>query len=360
MSIIIARSSPSCNTGGGNIPTTTLCLPISNVQRYVDIGATSVLDTFPATRALAMKWYVVLSTISGSKDRAFEIVATERNGLITFCTYSILGDQMDCEVVVEYNLGSYELVCTNIETEGVVAYAVRTFVPPSAVSTAIANTVNVEHISSIVPGASTTIIDEVRKERNQAIKWTITITDGAGEEHTSQVFSLPAVGLGNNYALVGKHTPSIKINVIDDTQNVNLVVINSSPSDVRVVATRMPVTPELPQQCDVPSDISAWIPPQSIIAASSAGVADEQIPIPGHAAVRWLVVVQQASHKRVFEVVANRTKLSDVSYVQYGMIGDRVQVNAEVTLVGLSFVLTIHNNTLDAATINIIRVPTAV
>lgn len=360
MSIIIARSNPSCSSSGGSVPTTTMCLPVVNVQKFVDTNTTVILDTFPSSRALAMKWYVVLSTISGSKDRAFEVVATEQNGSITFCTYAILGDKMDCDVEVIYNLGSYELLCTSIEAEGVVAYIVRTFVPPSAVSTSISNNVNVEHISTIANVSATTVIDIIRKERYQAVKWLITITDGNGDEHTSQVFSLPATGTGTNYGLIGKTHKLVKLNVIDDTQNVNLVVTNTSPTDIRVVATRIPIAPQLPDECNTPSDVSIWIPSQVVVNNGDTRAVDDQIPIPGHAAVRWLVAVTQDTAKMVFEVVANRNKLNEASFVQYGMIGDRIPIAANVTLVGMTFVLSITNGSAFPATINIIRVPTAV
>lgn len=360
MSIIIARSNPNCSNSGGSIPTTTLCLPLVNVQKYVEPNSTIILDSFQTARALAMKWYIVASTVSGSKDRAFELVATELNGVVSSCMYSILGDKMDINVTADYVLGSYQLSCTSNETEGVVVYLVRSFVPPAAVSTAISNTVTVEHISAIVNGLSTTVIDTARKERNQAVKWHITITTSDGREYTSQVFSLPAVGTGNNYGYVGSDNKQLNINIVDDTQNVNLILTNQLTTDVRVVITRMPITPELPQQCDVRSDVLPWIPPQTTISANTSSVVDEQMPIPGHAAVRWLVVAQQATAKRVFEVVANRNGLVESSFVQYGMIGNRVDINAEVNLVGMSFVLTIHNSTSDAATINIIRVPMAV
>lgn len=360
MSIIIARSTPNCSNSGGSLPTTTLCLPLVNVQKYVEPNSTVVLDTFQTSRALAMKWYVVVSTVSGSKDRAFEMVATERNGSVSSCMYSIIGDKMDIDITVDYVLGSYQLSCTSIETEGVIVYMVRAFVPPAAVSASISNTVTVNHISTIVNGSSTGVIDVVRKERHQAVKWHITITTTDGKEHTSQVFSLPAVGNGNNYGYIGPENKNLKINIVDDAQNVNLILTNQTTSDVRVVLTRMPITPELPQQCDVPSDVLPWIPPQTSAPANSSTVVDEQMPIPGHAAVRWIVVVQRSTTKRVFEVTANRNGLVDSSYVQYGMIGDRIDINADVSLVGMSFVLTIHNNTTEAATINIIRVPMAV
>ena len=223
------------------------------------------------------------------------------------------------------------------------------------VSTSISNTVTVNHISTIVNGSSTGVIDVVRKERHQAVKWHITITTADGKEYTSQVFSLPAVGTGNNYGYIGLENKKLKINIVDDTQNVNLILTNQTTSDVRVVLTRMPITPELPQQCDVPSDVLPWIPPQVSAPANSSTVVDEQMPIPGHASVRWIVVVQRSTTKRAFEVTANRNGLVDSSYVQYGMIGDRIDINADVSLVGMSFVLTIHNNTTEAATINIIR-----
>lgn len=360
MSIIIARSTPNCSNSGGSLPTTTLCLPLVNVQKYVEPNSTVILDTFQTSRALAMKWYVVASTASGSKDRAFELVATELNGTVSSCLYSILGDKMDIDITVDYVLGSYQLSCTSIESEGVIIYLVRAFVPPGAVSTSISNTVTVDHLSTIVNGLSTTVIDTVRKERHQAVKWHITITTADGKEYTSQVFSLPAVGTGNNYGYIGTENKQLKLNIVDDTQNVNLILTNQTATDARVVITRMPITPELPQQCDVRSDVMPWIPPQASVPANSVTVVDEQMPIPGHAAVRWIVVAQQATTKRVFEVTANRNGLTASSFVQYGMIGDRVDINADVSLVGMSFVLTIHNSTSDAATINIIRVPMAV
>lgn len=360
MSIIIARSAPNCNNSGGSLPTTTLCLPLVNVQKYVEPNSTIILDTFQTSRALAMKWYVVVSTVSGSKDRAFELVATEFNGSISSCMYSIIGDKMDIDITVDYVLGSYQLSCTSIEDEGVIVYMVRVFVPPTAVSTSISNTVTVNHISTTVNGSSVGVIDTVRKERHQAVKWHITITTADGKEYTSQVFSLPAVGTGNNYGYMGHENKNLEINIVDDTQNVNLILTNQTASAVRVVLTRMPVTPELPQRCAIPSDVLPWIPPQVLAPANSSIVVDAQMPIPGHASVRWIVVVQRSTTKRVFEVTANRNGLVDSSYVQYGMIGDRININADVSLAGMSFALTIHNNTTEAATINIIRVPVAV
>ena len=360
MSIIIARSTPNCSTSGGSIPTTTLCLPLVNAQKYIEPNSTVVVDTIQASQALAVKWYIVISTLSGSKDRAFEIIATDKSGTVESCTYSILGDKMDVDVVVDYALGSYRLSCTSIETEGVIVYFVRSFVPPSAVSTTISNTVTVEHISKIADGLTTTVIDAVRKERHQAVKWHVTITTANGKEYTSQLFALPAVGNGNNYGYIGLENKQLKLGVVDDAQNINLILTNQTTTDARVVLTRMPITPELPQQCDVHSDVLPWIPPQSAVPAFSSTAVDEQMPIPGHASVRWIVVVRQATHKRVFEVVANRDGLTGANFVQYGMIGDRVAVDADVSLVGMSFVLTINNATADAATINIIRVPTAV
>ena len=195
MSIIIARSTPNCSNSGGSLPTTTLCLPLVNVQKYVEPNSTVILDTFQTSRALAMKWYVVASTVSGSKDRAFELVATERNGTVSSCLYSILGDKMDIDITVDYVLGSYQLSCTSIESEGVIIYLVRAFVPPGAVSTSISNTVTVDHLSTIVTGLSTTVIDAVRKERHQAVKWHITITTANGEELSN--FQIIDEAIGN-------------------------------------------------------------------------------------------------------------------------------------------------------------------
>ena len=108
------------------------------------------------------------------------------------------------------------------------------------------------------------------------------------------------------------------------------------------------------------SDVDIWIPTYSTVMAGATGVVDSQIPVPGHAAVKWLVVVTSGTNRQMFEVMADRYKVITASHVKYGMIGDKIDTSTIVDIVGMNLVLSVVNNSASTVTINAIRVPIAV
>lgn len=361
MGILIARSSTPRQTGGGGTPVvvTTTCLPVQNVQKYIESGMSIAIDTIPVAKSLATKWYVVLSTKSGSKTRAFEIAGIVTASGLRSCTYGFVGDKMICSVDVTSVGGNYVLSCVNGEIEPVFAYVTRLFVPPTQAMTTTGN-VNIEHTSSIVRGLSEGTLDVVTKEHTLGVKWVVSFTDEGANRYTSQVFALTQSGLGTNYGLLGNPHNSTRLYLVDQYHTIALGITNDLVSDLNVTVVKIPITPEMPAACSTPSDVAVWLPINALIQPGSTGVVDSQVPIPGHAAVKWMVVLKQSTKTQMFEVVADRYKLSSASHVRYGIIGDSMDVSTNVDIVGMDMVLSLTNNGSEPITINTIRVPIAI
>lgn len=359
MGILIARSSTPRQTGGTPVVITTTCLPVQSVQKYVESGMSITVDTIPVAKSLATKWYVVLSTKSGSKSRALEIAGVATPTGIRSCTYGFIGDKMTCSVDVTVVGGAYVLTCVNGETEPVFAYVTRLYVPPTQSMTTTGN-INIEHTSSIVRGLSEGTLDTVNKDHALGVKWIVSFTDEDANRYTSQVFALTQAGLNTTYGLLGNSHKSTSLHLIDQFHTISLGITNSLVSDLSVNVVKIPITPELPAVCSTTSDVAVWLPIESLVQPGSTGVVDSQVPIPGHAAVKWMVVLRQSTKTQMFEVMADRYKLLTASHVRYGIVGDSIDVSTNVDIVGMDMVLSLTNNGVEPITINTIRVPIAI
>lgn len=359
MSIIIAHSPSACSSSGGSTSTTTSCLPIQTIQQSIPSGMSLPVDLITTVQALSVKWYVVITTVSGNKSRAFELSCTNVNGLAVDTVYGILGDVMLATMSTSIVAGSYVLTCNNMESEEVIVYLSRLYVPPSQFVQIMTNAVNVEQIHTLVPAGSTTTIDTISTERHVGVKWIITTIDNIKRRSTSQIFSLTDSALCTQYGLLGTNK-NIDFFIGLNTHNASLQMQNSTADALSVDVVRIPITPQLPTRCMSASEVAIWIPPHITILPGAQGVADTQISIPGHAGVKWIVVITTGTRRQSFEIVADRFKLTSASHVRYGIIGDRLNIETTVNITGMSFELLIDNYESSAITINTIRVPIAV
>lgn len=359
MSIIIAHSPSACSSAGGSTSTTTSCLPIQTIQLSVPPGMSLPVDLVTTVQALSVKWYVVITTRSGNKSRAFELSCTNVNGQATDTMYGILGDTMLATITTSIVAGSYVLTCTNMESDEVIVYLSRLYVPPSQYVQVLTNAVNVEQTHTLVPAGSTTAIDTVSTERSVGCKWIITTIDNTKHRSTSQIFALTDNALCTQYGLLGTNV-GVDFSIGVNTHNATLQMQNSTADALSVDVVRIPVTPQLPTRCMTTSEVAIWIPPHITILPGTQGVVDTQVSIPGHAAVKWIVVVTSGIRRQSFELIADRFKLISASHVRYGIIGDRLNIETTVNVTGMSFELLIDNHESSSITINTIRVPIAV
>lgn len=360
MSIIIARSSSSCSTSGGSVPSSTSCLPALTIQKLAEPATNIIVDQMTTVQALAIKWYVILTTVSGNKSRAFELSSVNVNGTPVDSIYGIVGDKMLTTVSVSIVSGSYTLHCDNQESEPVIVYATRLYVPPSTVTKVDQNIVNIENNHALVPANTTTAIDVISNEHNIGVKWLITMIDSQKNRRSAQVFSLPDSSKCAVYGMLGDSFKKTKIEVVNAAHTTSLTINNTLTSGISVDVVRIPITPQLPAACDRTSDVDIWIPTYSTIITGATGVVDSQIPVPGHAAVKWIVVVTSGTSRQLFEIMADRYKVTSASHVKYGMVGDKIDTNTTVDIIGMNLVLSITNNHPSTVTINTIRVPIAV
>lgn len=360
MSIIIARSTSSCSQSGGSSQQQTACLPAITIQKWLEPLVDVVVDELTTVQALAIKWYIILTTSTGTKSRSFEISAVNVNGVPRYTIYGVMGDPVNVSIAPVISAGSFKLQATSAEIDPIIVYATRLYVPPSTVTRIDTNVVNIEQQHALIPAGATTSIDTISTEHNIGVKWIVTMIDELKNRRTAQVFSLPDLSMCTAYGLLGSTFSQVTFDINTTAHTTSLVVTNGLTTAVSADIVRIPITPTLPSACDRTSDVDVWIPPYSTIPANTVGVVDAQVPVPGHAAVKWLVVVTSGTTRQIFELVADRYKLTSASYVVYGIVGDIIDVTANVELVGMNMVLSIANNTNSTITINTIRVPVAV
>ena len=357
MSVLIAR--PTTSTSGGAVVLTTSYLPVMCTQKYIGAGNMMVLDSLPTSQSLGTKWYVVLCTQSGSKSRAVEMISTEYGGTVYHSEYGMVGDTILGSLTITIENGAYVLTCVNGEIEPIFAYTTRLYVPTSNQMTTNGN-INIEHTTSVVKGQATGVLDVISKEHTVGVKWVVTFMDANSKRRTAQVFSLSNGGVGTVYGLLGDSHDDTILELINDTHTVSLGMINNLPTDIIVNTIKIPITPALPGGRTRQSDVDVWLPASATISPHSTAIVDGDVPIPGHAAVKWMVVAEWAAGKQTFEVMADRFKTETASHVRYGIIGDYIDIATSVSIEGMYLALSVQNNTDEFVKINTIRVPIAI
>ena len=359
MSVLIARPAPAQTPTSGAVVLTTSHLPVMCSQKYINSGDTATVDSISVSKSLCTKWYIVVSTRSGSKSRAIEIMSLERSGIITNNEYGIIGDAIQCTIEVDFIAGEYALQCTNNEAEPLFVFATRMYVPTTNQMETNGN-INIEHSTAVVKANTTGLLDTISKMHTLGVKWVVTFIDANSVRRSAQIFSLSHDGIGSVYGMLGDSHDDTIIECVNDTNTVSLMLTNNLPTDVMMNIVKIPVTPALPTGRTRVSEVDVWIPSSTTIPANETRVVDGDVTIPGHAAVKWIVVVEWLTGKQTFEVMADRFKVESASHVRYGIVGDEIDISTSVSITGMYLALSIENNTANTLKINTIRVPVAI
>lgn len=371
MSVIVAKSTFCC---GGIPPSSTYCIPAVSISKLVTSGTTLSIDGLNTSQWRAIKWHVIVTTLSASKTKGYEIYATHRNGNNPhFNQYAIIGDRIFAQTPnVIISGGQLTLQLTNNETEDVMVYVTRLAVPIIQNVVEILPRINITDITTVVSGGATDTIDWLLSPEMTASKWYITVTDGTGKRSISQVFGLNMDGTpsvdSTRYGWTGD--TSLKYNIDANLVNVlgfglQLVFTNNDTVPYRVDISRLPihVIPEIefPPTCNTNTapSLSIWNPLPVIIPAGSTMVVDNTVNLPGHQGVKWLIGTLEniTNNSMAFEVACTQTNLTTSYNVTYGYIGDYIDLVVSTAIVGSSNVLSITNNQSNSITVNMARIP---
>jgi hypothetical protein len=366
MSVIIARSGSGAGTGGTPI-TYTSSLPAVTTQALILPSASIIVDDVPISTWGSSKWYVSVATKSGTRMCAYEIHATYDvvNGS-AFNTYAIVGDAINQTATV-FLLGTTALVLqiTNNEVEDIIVYTTRLAVPIVSIAANSISGILLDHTAVNINAGTTGIVDSLVSPKLGAIKWIVSVTDSNDTKAVFQVFALTASGGVRTNVMYGKIGNTAMNFTVDVTVVGSLLQLSITNSDVvsfRVTTTRILIRPELPQSSVVPGTVSPWIVPVTTIAPGYTAGVDTQITIPGHDAVKWMVVVNQPSTSKTqaFEVIGFYQNLSLPNNLVYSIIGSRLDVSVDVSINGLKLILMLTNSETTPVKVYLIRLPVSI
>lgn len=371
MSVIIAKSTYCC---GGSPPSSSYCIPAVSITKTIPPSSTLSVDGLNTTQWRAIKWHVIVTTLSGSKTKGYEIYATHRNGTDPhFNQYAIIGDRIFAQIPsVIISGGQLTLQITNNETEDIVVYITRLAVPIVQNVVEILPRIKITDITTVVSGGHTDTIDWLPSPETTASKWYITVTDNNGKRSISQVFGLNMDGTpyvdSTTYGWTGDM--SLKYTIGANMVNVlgfglQLVFTNNDTVPYRVDVSRLPINviPEIdaPPTCDtnIGPSLSIWNPLPVLIPAGTTMIVDNTVNLPGHQGVKWLIgtLESNTNNSMAFEVPCTQTNLTTAHHVTYGFIGDYLNLNVTTTVVSSNIVLSITNNQLNSVLVNMARIP---
>lgn len=373
MSVIVSQSAACC---GGSTPTvTTNCVPAVSIQQLIDPTVTLAVDQISTTLWRSVKWYIVLTALSGSKIRTYEVYATHDIGTNpSFNVYAIQGDIISQVTDVQIIAGALTLNITNNEREPIIRFVTRIAVP--IVKSALSGIIGIEvtGVTAGVLAGTTGIIDIVDYPSVRGVKWLVSITSTTtGKKRTSQVYATVNSGIVANqvnYGFIGDLTLNYVIDVdIIAGVNLRLKVQNNDAFDYRVDVTRIPIQTQLPPTCNIPSDISIWLPDAVVVPPGLTIAVDPNVTIPGHDAAKWLIgaVDQLSGDTMRFELMATRqgatttfSSFGPIDFVEYGLIGSSFSLDMSTAVVGLNMVLYMTNNERFPVLVNLARIPVSI
>ena len=141
-----------------------------------------------------------------------------------------------------------------------------------------------------------------------------------------------------------------------------LQITNNDVFEYHVNVTRLPITvvPFVPD-CGAPfAKVSLWIPsPPTITPGSTVTVDNPSFNPTGTVAVKWLVGVFQPSTDKTlsFELEATQQSAGVCSFVEYGLLGDSLSIDVNVTIVGTNFIFDVKNNEASDIVVYATRLP---
>lgn len=356
MSVLIARSQsfyPNVQ------PSSSGCSPAVFIQRVIPVGTSLDVDALPTADFLAAKWYIVLTTSSGSRTRSYELLATQRNGInASFTYYSIIGDQILHTPAVNIVGGNIVLSIQNDDFQDLNVYLTRVAVTQADVDWSGSDLVYVSSANGLVRQAESSTIDMI-KEDYIGVKWLLTVTNPSGETGASQILSLPGKELLVNYGFVGNTALDYTVSLEDfGVFGSALSMTNNSATPLRVDMTRIPIqqTPSI-AACDS-LGLPLIVPTVVDIDAGDTASVDDQIETNTYSYVKWLVsVVEQGTGKAMaFEFVSSIAATTATDSM-YSIVGDTIDIDIASAVTAGDLTLSVTNNTISTITVHVLRMP---
>lgn len=364
MSVIIASAGACCGSTGTPIPTNTQCLPAISLQKLIISGTAGIVDSLSTVDWGSVKWLVVISNSDNTKIKSYELHGCHEFGLKpNFNIYAIMGDKIFHSLNTVINGSNLELQITNNEPLDIVVYITRIAVPLRQVAFQNLIGLNITGIHAAIAPGDSKVVDSFQYWGVHAVKWIVTATDPTDNKITTQVFAVMQTGfIGNSveYALIGQTTLQYTIECNASLNEVQLVINNNDTVNMFIDVTRIPIESKKPPLCDTPSsNLSIWVPGETIINANNSEIIDLGITVPGHNAVKWLVYIRQASTNKAgaFELAVTRHGFITYEPVLYSIISTYFDLDVNISIVNLNMMLNITNNETSPITINLIRVP---
>lgn len=366
MSVIVAKPSERGRKAARD-PYSITAYPAVTAHASVSVSSTVSIDGVSTSAFRAAKWYVVVINGAGTRSESYEVFATHHNGANPVCNrYAMIGDSLNVATSVAIVGGKLTLQMTNADSETFNVYVTRTAIP---LSTSVANTntvIEIGNAHAIVPAGTTDAIDFVNAVTTLGIKWIVTATDSTGNKSTEQILALmnPAEGTESIYGRIGSGGVNYVLGINELAgMGTELTLHNSGLADLKVDVTRIPIlsAPMVPTIGAV-SGLALWLPVPVTIPAGRTVVVDNQVAVPAHSAVKWLVGINEsaAGTTMVGELLTNyQLGSSTTSDLWYSLLGDSLSIVVSTALVGGNIVLSITNNEPNPITINLLRIPTS-
>lgn len=357
MSVIVSKSTICCTT-----TVTSSCIPAKHIKQFVDSGDTITLDSFAFSFFKAVKWHIVISNLSTSKVRCYEMFTTHQNGTSpSYNLYGILGDQINHTVNLYVSGSDINFDVTNNEGETLLIYATRIDIP---ISTSVLNTlptVTLAHSHSLISAGQTMGLDLINVPVMRAVKWFISVYNSAGNKESFQVLAL------ENSSTSGEFTAysNIKVGNLDYTLTIavdsglgmQLQLQNNSVETYRADVTRLPIQLDTYDfDCQPANDI--FLPTSVSILPTGSDILDI-FETPLHSSTKWLIAASDpvSNKTRAFEICATYQPGGSANYVVYSYLGPYLNVSFDVMLSGTNLICTATNNESSAIVFNLIRLP---
>lgn len=358
MSVLLARSAsfyPNVQ------PTTTRCSPAIFLQNTVPVGDTVNIDVVPTTDFLAAKWYVVITTNSGSRTRSYELYATHNQGLSPIANmYAMIGNSIAHVPDVTISSGNLNFEITNNDTEDLLVYVTRIAVTKKPVDYSGDDIVEISNSDGLVRANQTATIDFIDTDLHIGAKWLVTVTNTSGVTSATQIFSLPDLGVLTTYGYINQAQLefTVSVNVVPSL-GVELTLTNLTNSHVRVDMTRIPIqTQTLLDSCGSFVGLPLTLPVSVSINGNQTAVIDDGMPISLYTYAKWLAVVVDAVNNKTqaFEFTSLVTQGSSTD-VMYGIIADSIDITMTTSIVANQLTLSVTNNQTTAIQVYVLRTP---
>ena len=362
MSVIVAKSTVRYGEGGGTPPNLEVsCFPAVTLQRSVPISGTVTIDSLLTSRFRGAQWLVVVSNVAGTRVRSYQLNGVHRNGSNpAFVQYGILGNAIAHVPNVTTTGGFLNLTIANTDSEELLIYATRMSIPTAM---DVPNTVDVVEIGSactLVRSGTTVTLDMLTPTDVIAATWMISATNATGARTATQVFAQLVNGVtATEYGHLGdmELTYDLVVNEIPG-MGVELAMTSTSFNDYKVDLTRVPVRIDnVIPYCGTSSGLSLWLPEPVTISAGATVVVD-QPDVPIHSSVHWLFSANQSTASMMCQVNATLPTLCTSETVQWGIVGDFIDLTLTTAVSAGKLVFSVTNNESTPVTINLLRVPT--